>query len=294
MIKTEISSEKHNKNTLIAKENSRPAVLSGQLCRIVDGLVSREGQLKTIIQDAERRVKNAPEGAVRIIKHGNGYQFYHRTDPKDTSGVYIPVSQSVKVQQLIQKKYDMQILTAARKELAVLENFLDNYNGQMLKEVYEAANAARKRYIIPAELPDKEYISAWLAFEYPKKPFAEGAPEHYTEKNERVRSKSEVLIANALLREGIPYRYECPLRLEGAVTIHPDFTVLRVSDRKEFYWEHLGLLDDSEYRNNALNRILIYERNGLFPGDGLIITAETYKQPLNIASVKRVIRHYLV
>ena len=53
--------------------------------------------------------------------------------------------------------------------------------------------------------------------------------EYYTYKGERVRSKSEMIIANELFRNNIPYKYELPIELENwnkKVTIYPDFTVL--------------------------------------------------------------------
>ena len=40
------------------------------------------------------------------------------------------------------------------------------------------------------------------------------------------------------------------------------------------------MMDDPEYAANALMRIDLYERNGIFPGDRLIITHETGRQPL--------------
>ena len=113
-----------------------------------------------------------------------------------------------------------------------------------------------------------------------KKGFTEDAPEFYTAKGEQVRSKSEILIADTLYRKNIPYCYERPLEFPGAGRIHPDFTILRRSDRKEVYWEHLGMMDDPEYAANALMRIDLYERNGIFPGDRLILTHETGRQPL--------------
>jgi len=72
------------------------------------------------------------------------------------------------------------------------------------------------------------------------------APELYTAKGERVRSKSEIIIADSLMRAGVPYRYEFPIILNGYGKIYPDFTVLNVGLRKELYWEHLGMMDDSE------------------------------------------------
>lgn len=53
------------------------------------------------------------------------------------------------------------------------------------------------------------------------------------ETDERVRSKSEVIIADILNQEGIPYRYECPLQLKGWGKVYPDFTVLSERERPE-------------------------------------------------------------
>jgi len=81
--------------------------------------------------------------------------------------------------------------------------------------------------------------------------------------------------------------------LKGYGLIHPDFTVLNVKLRKEFYLEHLGLMDDEEYRENALRRVLAYERAGIFPGEQLILTHETGKCPLDVRIVEKLITHYL-
>ena len=139
-------------------------------------------------------------------------------------------------------------------------------------------------------VPDEDFIKAWREMEYRGKGFREDAPEYYTDKGERVRSKSEILIANALNRNHIPYRYECPLYLAGYGTIHPDFTVLNVRLRKEMYWEHLGMMDDISYVENALQKITMYMQNGIFLNDNLIITYETKRNPLNQKVIKIVMK----
>ena len=73
---------------------------------------------------------------------------------------------------------------------------------------------------------------------YQGKPFDASLPKLYTSREERVRSKSEIIIADTLSRESIPYRYECPLHIPDVGNIYPDFTVLNVAKRKELYWEH--------------------------------------------------------
>ena len=112
--------------------------------------------------------------------------------------------------------------------------------------------------------------------------------------NERVRSKSEILIANALGRHNVPYKYECPIVLKGMGKIHPDFTALNVKRRKIYYWEHLGKLDDPDYARKNVFRINTYEKNGIFHGENLITTWETSTLPLDVKLVDELINHYLL
>lgn len=125
------------------------------------------------------------------------------------------------------------------------------------------------------------------------KSFVEDAPEFYTNKGERVRSKSEILIANALQKHQVPYRYEFPIKLKQYGIVHPDFTVLNIRKRKEMYWEHMGMLDEEGYRDYALDKITAYEKNGIFPGDKLILTLETLKSPMNSKIIEKIIDQYL-
>ena len=254
-------------------------------------LIKRKSKLESIIREAEARLSAAPEGCVRIIRHKNGHQFYQRTDPKDTSGIYIPAHDFEKARALIQKKYDEKILAASRTQLALLDRFLQQYDPDILKRIYERSGEVRQGFIRAAELPDEEFRANWRAVEYMGKDFREGAAEHYTLKGERVRSKSEVMIANALFQADLDYRYEFPVML-GNQIVYSDFTVLRIPDRKEIRWEHAGLIDDVDYRNEFLGKLNLYEENGYFIGENLIVTMETQKRPLNIRDVQRTIRHH--
>ena len=248
--------------------------------------------LEKSVKKAKARLENAPEGNVRIVKHRKGYQFYFRGKPSDISGVYLPVSERKKAAALIQKKYDQQIIAAGEKQAAVIRRFLKHYCPDILKTVYGSLEQVRKEYITPVVKSDEDYIEEWKSFEYTPKSFSEGAGEHYTGKGERVRSKSEVMIADALSKEQICYRYECPLLLGGKL-IHPDFTVLRRSDLETVYWEHFGMMDDMEYCARAIQRIRLYEENGIIPGKNLIFTMETGSLPLNHMVIRRMIREYL-
>lgn len=258
---------------------------------IIQELTQEKDSMLAILKNVNKRLCKAPEGSIRIIRHRKGYQYYLRMSGADKSGVYIPAAERAKAEALIQKGYDMKIKKAAEKQYQVLERFLKNYDPDLLKDVYANLSEVKRKSIMPVEISDVEYIRRWQAFEYEPKEISEEVPEHYTSKGERVRSKSEVMIADALKQENIPYRYECPLCL-GGTTIYPDFTILRAGDRKTIYWEHLGKMDDSEYVHSALRRIRMYEGQGLYPGIHLILTMETGFLPINIAVIRRMIQTY--
>ena len=123
--------------------------------------------------------------------------------------------------------------------------------------------------------------------------FGKDTREYYTIKGERVRSKSEKIIADELFRKGIPYKYECPLYLKGMGTIYPDFTFLSKKTGDEVYWEHFGMMDSPDYARKAVHKIETYENNGIFPGERLIITYETEKSVLGTEKIARMVDRYL-
>ena len=67
---------------------------------------------------------------------------------------------------------------------------------------------------------------------------------HKTVRGELVRSKSEVIIANALHYNGLDYEYEPELRLEDKVK-RPDFKVEDYDTGVVWYWEHCGMMTDT-------------------------------------------------
>jgi len=100
-----------------------------------------------------------------------------------------------------------------------------------------------------------------------------------------VRSKSEVIIADALYDAGIPYRYEWE-RVFGGVRYVPDFTLLRPYDRREIIWEHFGMMDDEDYRRSTHIKLGVYMRHGYTPGDNFIATYESLENPLDPREVR--------
>jgi hypothetical protein len=78
--------------------------------------------------------------------------------------------------------------------------------------------------------------------------FLEDRLIHRTERGDLVRSKSELVIADKLFARGVDYAYEQPLVLPTGRVRYPDFTITDHARGVTFYWEHLGMLEDTGYR----------------------------------------------
>ena len=275
-------------------------------------LENRIDKLSKLITEKSAALQQAPQGALHISgkyiadkcisvsadaageekKENIPYaQYYHLQSPGEKSGKYLHADEMPLVKALAQKQYDQKLLRTAQAELKTLLQLQKKSASPCAEEVYSYLSPRRKQLVTPIELTDQEYVFQWEKMSYTPKPFSEGTPEYYTVKGERVRSKSEVLIANTLTEIGIPYHYEKPLLL-GSKIIHPDFSILWVKARKTLYLEHLGMMDDPEYAESAVSRINLYMQNQIFPGDQLLLTFETRNYPLNTRILKMQLMAY--
>ena len=262
--------------------------------QIKEILRKRETQLQQLKKDKEKTLSKAPDGSLRLCQHRDKVQYYHRTDPKDFNGVYIKEKDIELAKKLAQKDYDKKVLVSAEKELNAINKFFSNCPDKSVEQIYDNLHEGRKKIITPIMETEEQYVHNWQAEIYQGKDFYEDTPELYTMKGERVRSKSEVIIADMLSKEGIPYRYEYPLYIKGFGKIYPDFTVLNIKKREELLWEHFGMMDDAEYAEAAIRKIATYEQNGIYPGEKLILTYETRKNPINQRVINGLIEHFLV
>ncbi len=145
----------------------------------------------------------------------------------------------------------------------------------------------------PIAVTDEDYVAAWLSFPYKAKGFESGTAEIFSANGLRVRSKSEAIIADILSDANIPFRYEFPVNIRSMGTIHPDFYCINPRTRKEFIWEHFGMMSDSNYAENAIGKFFLYAKAGWTLGSNLLATFESAAQPLNSKAVKRTLLQFL-
>lgn len=105
---------------------------------------------------------------------------------------------------------------------------------------------------------------------------------HKTEKGHMVRSKSELVIANLLQREGINYEYEQPLDGHNVLgRLHPDFSFADAAGDRVI-WEHLGMMHDDEYVRGWKWKLEWYKKNGFALDQNLFVTEERRGQGLSM------------
>lgn len=95
-----------------------------------------------------------------------------------------------------------------------------------------------------------------------------------------VRSKSEVIITNMLFARDVPFSYETTLYAPDGTFYLPDFTIK--AQGSDWYWEHVGKLDDEVYRNKWETKKQWYDRH--FPGQ-LLTTFESLDLSLEASKI---------
>lgn len=258
------------------------------------------GDLENISKEIEKhisktckRLEKAPEGTLRVSKTHGKSQFYIKTELYH-HGKYLAKKDRSLAGRLAQKDYDNKLLKALEDQKKAIDRFLKDYDPDAAEQVYEKLSEQRKALVTPEFLSDGEFIEKWQNVTYTRLGFKDTDPEFYTAKGERVRSKSEILIADSLFRHGVPYLCEYPVYDNGVIFAAPDFKCLNVRLRKEYYWEHLGKLGDQDYVNRNANKFEKYTLSKDFDESSLILTFETETHPLNTKVIEEKIRRYLL
>jgi hypothetical protein len=106
-----------------------------------------------------------------------------------------------------------------------------------------------------------------------------------------LRSKSEVIIANELDSAGIPFEYEQEITKNGKKYL-PDFTIpLSKTGDNIILWEHLGRLNDLEYRKKWEQKQADYAKDGIsVENKNLIITIDKPNGGIDAEAIKEVVK----
>jgi len=218
------------------------------------------------------------------------YQYY-------IDGKYVSKKKEMAtIRKLAREEYRENLLPILEKEIGCLKRVLRTE--KLLSEVYSQMHEGKQILFKPDYMPIEKIINDFENTPYTGLKFDENdRTDFYTNRGERVRSKSEKIIADELNRHQIPYKYEKPLELivnGKKKEFYPDFTVLNKTTGEIKYIEHLGMMDNPNYYKNVLSKLDVYEKNGLLIGRDVLLFHESAYQPLNTRVVMDYINEFLV
>lgn len=257
-------------------------------------LQERINKLNMIIEVIEKELPKAPQGNLRIQKDCNTYRYYRIAEKGDTHGEYIRSANEDLAVELAQKTYYENVLKEAKREQRAILTFMKKIEGKRPEDVYSDMHDCRKKLVQPLLVSDAEYAVTWEAAPYDRNPYNPEECVHSTNRGDMVRSKSEARIADMYYELGIPYRYEAAVVLGNGKKKYPDFTLLKLPERKPYYHEHMGLMEDEFYRHNNMIKLKEYSESGIFVGKNLILTFETDYAALDIKAIRKNIANIFV
>lgn len=119
---------------------------------------------------------------------------------------------------------------------------------------------------------------------------------HRTRKGLAVRSRAEIIIADALTDANVKFEYEKPL-VQGGITRYPDFTIEDEISGRTYYWEHLGLLRQKDYRDSWERKLSWYRQHGIKlreegggPNGTIIVTEDQPNGAIDAEAIARIIK----
>ena len=255
---------------------------------IFDKLIKIQQQLMLQLEQLQSSIHCLPEGKLLCSNNSKQTKWYlsHGSTP-----IYIPKKDFALAQSLVLKKYYQLQFDELSHQLQILTRSITYL--QRVPRKSEQLLSSNSPY---HDLLIKSFQSLFNATQWAHEPYHTNTkyPEgliHKCISGLMVRSKSEEIIANSLISNQIPFRYECELAVDNAF-LYPDFTILHPTSNQIYYWEHFGLMDNSNYRDNTFNKLKLYGNNNIIPSINLITTYETTTHPIDSVQIQDIIDKY--
>lgn len=251
-------------------------------------------ELESLAIRLNAELEKAPEGRLRVSNcRGKARYYYCNTEGK-RSRSYLPMNRLETAKALAQKEYNQQVLNAAVKEKDLLGRYLSNSPAVPPEDIYAKLLEARRELVTPAMDTDERFLMRWKSQPYPNMATRREHPVIFNDQGTEVDSKAELAISNQFDKRNIAFLPQFPVYLKARGWVYADFKVLNLRTRREYYWEHLGMLDSAAYRKHSLPKLNAYILNGYVPGDNLILSWESEESRLDMRVIDSLIDAFLI
>lgn len=257
-----------------------------------------ENQLLNLKEKVVSSLKTAPEGKMHCEMAQGKYPQYYILDEKESQqfprGRYLRKEEIELARCYAQKEYDLLMLAAIDRKLKEIRKLSRKKETEYLEDIIYKMSKGKQCLVTPYMLTNEVYQEEWEKTRLEIQNTIPILNGFKTEKGEMVRSKTEKMIADKLFLRKIPYKYEAGILANNQKMIFPDFTLLNVRTRKEYFLEHFGMMDNPEYCKKAISRIEEYAQNNIYLGEKLLVTFESSLKGVNMSQIDFYIDKYLL
>lgn len=249
-------------------------------------------QQKALRKKSLRILKNAPSGTLhsRNRKEGKAFYVYEKKDLKGFERNITDDKHLIKL--MVNKRMATEILSSAEENIKYIEKLKRHYACNSPDSVLRNLPLTYKEAALDISFHCTEKWAAKQTMQYG---FDPDIHIHETISGVRVRSKSEMIIANTLTNYDVPFFYEKPFPYPTAqgTFYSPDFT-FELPFGEIIIWEHLGLLNDLGYCERTALKLNLYQKHGFIIGKNLIITQDDEKGGCSSIFIDEVVRRHLL
>lgn len=270
---------------------------------LVNMLIEAKEDLIWVGKKLDYMISKGPAAEINTKCISGKIYVYKRTGPSQTNGTYIRKNNSQEIKPLVQKLYNTKLRKAVFEEYDQVRKCIEilSNTDTSAETVMDSIPKELQRFVNTELFEDKRRTAEWKSEVVVGSNPIKAEKTYVASDGTGVRSKSELIIAEALIACKVPYFYERPFfgfyeydTGRRTRNLFPDFTCLNRRTGKTFYWEHLGMMDNPDYAAKNVRRIMEYAKEGVYPGSELIMSFEAAEVPLRTEYVRAVIRKYLL
>lgn len=227
---------------------------------------------KRLLKLSEKVLTKEPEGYLKSRPRKEGCAFYVQTQSNGKIKAQNITKDYKHIEKLSLKRVYQEIQRSALHNIALLEQLCMKYREN---EFCEVLNGLPDTYRTAFNYISMEKNRRRKQGTPIQRDFDPERHIHETLCGLKVRSKSEVIIANALTGYGIPFDYERPFPYLNNRGFYyaPDFT-FDLPDGQTWIWEHFGMLKDENYSIHTAEKLSFYQKHGYLIGKNFIVTQD--------------------
>ena len=229
------------------------------------GLVQLLNHHEKMLKLRERELEKMPAGSLTVRRDEGRTSYCQSIDGKKRG---ITTNKEL-VYALARKKYLLNLIGRLENNVKLLKKVEKNYRTIELSAIIGDMPEYFRN--MPIDIYDQHIRrkNKWMDEPFNQSDYKPEEKIHSTAIGLKVRSKSEVIIAERLDAYKIPYRYEQVMYI-GKYDFALDFTILTREGIK--FWEHCGKVNDKEYIRRHKWKMSMYESIGIVPWKNLIVT----------------------